>query len=182
MDCDSNREQLNEIFQLLKSHVNIVSVNLTEHFNVQEAGKYKTHFWWKCTSQFSGLKSFYGAHICICVVFSSSSYQACDSVLCMHGGWLIGAGLCRLVSPRNRLFQAGANCIVLCSCPFCTAELAPMGAPTPAQGSAGQQVAEIWVQDLARDCTPRWQRYNTDRSQFSSHTGESGDGFCNFLL
>ncbi|XP_048164294.1 tryptophan 5-hydroxylase 1 isoform X1 [Corvus hawaiiensis] len=36
VDCDSNREQLNEIFQLLKSHVNIVSVSPTEHFNVQE--------------------------------------------------------------------------------------------------------------------------------------------------
>ncbi|NXC19772.1 TPH1 hydroxylase, partial [Corythaeola cristata] len=35
VDCDSNREQLNEIFQLLKSHVNIVSMNPTEHFNVQ---------------------------------------------------------------------------------------------------------------------------------------------------
>ncbi|XP_077640396.1 tryptophan 5-hydroxylase 1 isoform X2 [Lonchura striata] len=38
VDCDSNREQLNEIFQLLKSHVNIVSVSPTEHFNVQEDG------------------------------------------------------------------------------------------------------------------------------------------------
>ncbi|KAM6359890.1 tryptophan 5-hydroxylase 1 isoform 1-T3 [Alca torda] len=36
VDCDSNREQLNEIFQLLKSHVNVVSMNPTEHFNVQE--------------------------------------------------------------------------------------------------------------------------------------------------
>ncbi|GAB0189978.1 tryptophan 5-hydroxylase 1 [Grus japonensis] len=36
VDCDSNREQLNEIFQLLKSHVNFVSMNPTEHFNVQE--------------------------------------------------------------------------------------------------------------------------------------------------
>lgn len=41
VDCDSNREQLNEIFQLLKSHVNVVSMNPTEHFNVQEDGKYK---------------------------------------------------------------------------------------------------------------------------------------------
>ncbi|NXU66402.1 TPH1 hydroxylase, partial [Horornis vulcanius] len=38
VDCDSNREQLNEIFQLLKSHVNVVSVSPTEHFNVQEDG------------------------------------------------------------------------------------------------------------------------------------------------
>uniref|UniRef100_A0A669R1A5 Tryptophan hydroxylase 1 n=1 Tax=Phasianus colchicus TaxID=9054 RepID=A0A669R1A5_PHACC len=36
VDCDSNREQLNEIFQLLKSHVSIVSMNPAEHFNVQE--------------------------------------------------------------------------------------------------------------------------------------------------
>ncbi|KAF4798402.1 Tryptophan 5-hydroxylase 1 [Turdus rufiventris] len=35
VDCDTNREQLNEIFQLLKSHVNIVSVSPTEHFSVQ---------------------------------------------------------------------------------------------------------------------------------------------------
>ncbi|XP_066043742.1 tryptophan 5-hydroxylase 1 isoform X1 [Chamaea fasciata] len=38
VDCDSNREQLNEIFQLLKSHVSVVSVSPTEHFNVQEGG------------------------------------------------------------------------------------------------------------------------------------------------
>ncbi|KAJ7422225.1 Tryptophan 5-hydroxylase 1 [Pitangus sulphuratus] len=36
VDCDSNREQLNEIFQLLKSHVNVVSVSPTEHFNDHE--------------------------------------------------------------------------------------------------------------------------------------------------
>lgn len=44
VDCDSNREQLNEIFQLLKSHVNIVSVSPTEHFGVQEDGRYKRQF------------------------------------------------------------------------------------------------------------------------------------------
>ncbi|XP_027743695.1 tryptophan 5-hydroxylase 1 isoform X2 [Empidonax traillii] len=36
VDCDSKREQLNEIFQLLKSHVNVVSVSPAEHFNGHE--------------------------------------------------------------------------------------------------------------------------------------------------
>lgn len=45
VDCDSNREQLNEIFQLLKSHVSIVSMNPAEHFNVQEDGKYRGQRW-----------------------------------------------------------------------------------------------------------------------------------------
>lgn len=44
VDCDTNREQLNEIFQLLKSHVNIVSVSPTEHFSVQADGRYKRQF------------------------------------------------------------------------------------------------------------------------------------------
>lgn len=88
---------------------------------------------------------FFGAHVCVCVVFSSSSNQASDSVLCMHVVGSIGAGLCWLVSPRNRLFQAGANrmSIVLYSRPFCTAQPALVGVPAPAQGSAGQQVAGV---------------------------------------
>lgn len=45
VDCDSNREQLNEIFQLLKSHVSIVSMNPAEHLNVQEDGKYRGQLW-----------------------------------------------------------------------------------------------------------------------------------------
>lgn len=40
VDCDSNMEQLNEIFHLLKSHVNIVSMNPTDNVTVQEDGKY----------------------------------------------------------------------------------------------------------------------------------------------
>ncbi|EMP38261.1 Tryptophan 5-hydroxylase 1 [Chelonia mydas] len=36
VDCDSNMEQLNEIFHLLKSHVNIVSMNPTDNVTVQE--------------------------------------------------------------------------------------------------------------------------------------------------
>ncbi|CAI5763313.1 tryptophan 5-hydroxylase 1 [Podarcis lilfordi] len=36
VDCDSNREQLEEIFHLLKSHANVVSVNQTDNFLVQE--------------------------------------------------------------------------------------------------------------------------------------------------
>lgn len=39
VDCDSNREQLDEIFHLLKSHVSVVSVNPTDNFTVQEDGK-----------------------------------------------------------------------------------------------------------------------------------------------
>lgn len=39
VDCDSNREQLDEIFHLLKSHANVVSVNPTDKLMVQEAGK-----------------------------------------------------------------------------------------------------------------------------------------------
>ncbi|KAJ6665028.1 hypothetical protein lerEdw1_005259 [Lerista edwardsae] len=36
VDCDSDREQLDEIFHLLKSHVSVVSVNPTDNFTVQE--------------------------------------------------------------------------------------------------------------------------------------------------
>ncbi|XP_075784217.1 tryptophan 5-hydroxylase 1 isoform X1 [Pelodiscus sinensis] len=36
VDCDSNVEQLNEIFHLLKSHVNIVSENPTDNITMQE--------------------------------------------------------------------------------------------------------------------------------------------------
>ncbi|NP_001080923.1 tryptophan 5-hydroxylase [Xenopus laevis] len=36
VDCDSNREQLNEIFQLLKPHVNVISMSPPENFTVQE--------------------------------------------------------------------------------------------------------------------------------------------------
>lgn len=39
VDCDSNREQLEEIFHLLKSHANVLSVNQTDNFLVQEDGK-----------------------------------------------------------------------------------------------------------------------------------------------
>lgn len=39
VDCDSNREQLNEILHLLKSHVNIVSMNPADSFTHQEDGK-----------------------------------------------------------------------------------------------------------------------------------------------
>lgn len=39
VDCDSNREQLDEIFHLLKSHANVVSVNPTDKLMVQEVGK-----------------------------------------------------------------------------------------------------------------------------------------------
>uniref|UniRef100_A0A8C0IV25 Tryptophan hydroxylase 1 n=1 Tax=Chelonoidis abingdonii TaxID=106734 RepID=A0A8C0IV25_CHEAB len=42
VDCDSNMEQLNEIFHLLKSHVNIVSVNPTDNVTVQEDGMENT--------------------------------------------------------------------------------------------------------------------------------------------
>lgn len=37
IDCDSNREQLDEVFHLLKSHVNFVTVNPIN--NLQEDGK-----------------------------------------------------------------------------------------------------------------------------------------------
>lgn len=37
IDCDSNREQLDEIFHLLKSHVNFLTVNPIN--NLQEDGK-----------------------------------------------------------------------------------------------------------------------------------------------
>ncbi|XP_044281777.1 tryptophan 5-hydroxylase 1 isoform X1 [Varanus komodoensis] len=36
VDCDSNREQLDEIFHLLKSHVSVVAVNPADNFIVQE--------------------------------------------------------------------------------------------------------------------------------------------------
>ncbi|KAL8169922.1 UNVERIFIED_CONTAM: Tryptophan 5-hydroxylase 1 [Gekko kuhli] len=36
VDCDSNREQLDEIFHLLKSHVSVVSMNPSDYFTVQE--------------------------------------------------------------------------------------------------------------------------------------------------
>ncbi|XP_073420180.1 tryptophan 5-hydroxylase 1 [Dendrobates tinctorius] len=36
LDCDSNREQLNEIFQLLRPHVNLISMNPPGNFSVEE--------------------------------------------------------------------------------------------------------------------------------------------------
>ncbi|XP_040265716.1 tryptophan 5-hydroxylase 1 isoform X1 [Bufo bufo] len=36
LDCDSNREQLNEIFQLLRPHVNLITMNPQEDFSVEE--------------------------------------------------------------------------------------------------------------------------------------------------
>ncbi|XP_069824170.1 tryptophan 5-hydroxylase 1 [Dendropsophus ebraccatus] len=36
LDCDSNREELNEIFQLLRPHVNLISMNPPENFTVEE--------------------------------------------------------------------------------------------------------------------------------------------------
>ncbi|XP_053305049.1 tryptophan 5-hydroxylase 1 [Spea bombifrons] len=36
VDCDSNREQLSEIFQLLKPHVNVITMNPPENFSVPE--------------------------------------------------------------------------------------------------------------------------------------------------
>ncbi|XP_063294396.1 tryptophan 5-hydroxylase 1 [Pelobates fuscus] len=36
VDCDSNREQLSEIFQLLKPHINVITMNPPENFSVQE--------------------------------------------------------------------------------------------------------------------------------------------------
>ncbi|XP_069479893.1 tryptophan 5-hydroxylase 1 [Ambystoma mexicanum] len=36
VDCESNREQLNEIFQLLTSHVNALPMNPPDHFSVHE--------------------------------------------------------------------------------------------------------------------------------------------------
>ncbi|XP_075044493.1 tryptophan 5-hydroxylase 1 [Mixophyes fleayi] len=36
LDCDSNREQLNEIFQLLRPHVNLITMNPPENFCVEE--------------------------------------------------------------------------------------------------------------------------------------------------
>ncbi|XP_069594910.1 tryptophan 5-hydroxylase 1 [Ranitomeya imitator] len=36
LDCDSSREQLNEIFQLLRPHVNLISMNPPENFSVEE--------------------------------------------------------------------------------------------------------------------------------------------------
>ena len=41
VDCDISREQLNDIFHLLKSHSNILSVNLPDNFTVKEDGKLK---------------------------------------------------------------------------------------------------------------------------------------------
>lgn len=36
LDCDSSREQLNEIFQLLRPHVNLITMNPPENFSVEE--------------------------------------------------------------------------------------------------------------------------------------------------
>lgn len=41
VDCDISREQLNDIFHLLKSHSNILSVNLPDNFTAKEDGKLK---------------------------------------------------------------------------------------------------------------------------------------------
>ena len=39
VDCDINREQLNDIFHLLKSHTNVLSVNPSGHLTAKEDGK-----------------------------------------------------------------------------------------------------------------------------------------------
>ncbi|MEE6499438.1 hypothetical protein FKM82_003450 [Ascaphus truei] len=39
VDCDSDREQLNEMFQMLNPHVNVISMNPPEHFSVQQDGE-----------------------------------------------------------------------------------------------------------------------------------------------
>uniref|UniRef100_A0A7N4PN04 Tryptophan hydroxylase 1 n=1 Tax=Sarcophilus harrisii TaxID=9305 RepID=A0A7N4PN04_SARHA len=36
VDCDTNREQLNDFFDLLKSHANVLSVNSPDAFSMQE--------------------------------------------------------------------------------------------------------------------------------------------------
>lgn len=41
VDCDINREQLNDIFHLLKSHTNVLSVNPPDNFTVKEDGKFE---------------------------------------------------------------------------------------------------------------------------------------------
>lgn len=41
VDCDLNREQLNDIFHLLKSHTNVLSVNPPENFAMKEDGKFE---------------------------------------------------------------------------------------------------------------------------------------------
>ncbi|XP_012889571.1 PREDICTED: tryptophan 5-hydroxylase 1 [Dipodomys ordii] len=38
VDCDINREQLNDIFHLLKSHTNVLSVNPPDNFTLKEDG------------------------------------------------------------------------------------------------------------------------------------------------
>ncbi|PIO34419.1 hypothetical protein AB205_0011830, partial [Aquarana catesbeiana] len=39
LDCDSNREQLNEIIQLLRPHVNLITMNPADSFCVEEDGE-----------------------------------------------------------------------------------------------------------------------------------------------
>lgn len=159
MDCDSNREQLNEIFQLLKSHANIVSVSPTEHFHVQEDGRYKS-LWWKCTSNCVGLKSFYGCpHLHLCSVFRHLLPVTCFCVGCEF----------LAVTWEFRLCQAATNSISAVCAPV-PSQHSPAGAsgsPASMQVKAGK----AWVQGLS---TPWWQRGNTDRCQFSSDTGENG--------
>lgn len=41
VDCDINREQLNDIFHLLQSHTNILSVNPPDNFTMKEDGKFE---------------------------------------------------------------------------------------------------------------------------------------------
>lgn len=48
IDCDINREQLNDIFHLLKSHTNVLSVNPPDNFTVKEDGKFEK---WKYNSE-----------------------------------------------------------------------------------------------------------------------------------
>lgn len=41
VDCDTNREQLNDLFHLLKSHTNVLSVNPPDNFTTKEDGKFE---------------------------------------------------------------------------------------------------------------------------------------------
>lgn len=42
VDCDINREQLNDIFPLLKSHTTVLSVDSTDQLSEKEDGTFET--------------------------------------------------------------------------------------------------------------------------------------------
>lgn len=42
VDCDINREQLNDIFPLLKSHTTVLSVDSPDQLTVKEDGTFQT--------------------------------------------------------------------------------------------------------------------------------------------